>query len=81
MLEWQVDQLMMHSCCACRLLRLFACALNLDPDFFNDKFERPIVSLRPLHYSAQVSQPEAGIFGAGPTNFCSPIQREVLISY
>ncbi|CAD7697646.1 unnamed protein product [Ostreobium quekettii] len=50
---------------AMRLLRLFARALNLAPEFFDDKFTRPIVSLRPLHYSAQVSQPEAGTFGAG----------------
>lgn len=50
---------------AMRLLRLFALALQLRPDFFDDKFDKPITMLRPLHYSADKSRPENGVLGAG----------------
>ena len=50
-----------HSAClACtlRIVRLIALTLDLPPDFFDQDFTRPIVSLRPLHYSAVPSAPE-----------------------
>ena len=43
---------------AARLLSLIAMALNLPTDFFDMYFDTPMVSLRPLHYSAQVSVPD-----------------------
>ncbi len=33
-----------------RMLRLWARALELPPEWFDDKFNRPIATLRPLHY-------------------------------
>ena len=41
-----------------RLLPLIAKALNLPTDFFDMYFDKPMVSLRPLHYSPQVSDPD-----------------------
>ena len=41
-----------------RALRLMALALDLPPTWFLDRFERPILTLRPLHYSATLSKPE-----------------------
>ena len=41
-----------------RLLPLIAIALNLPTDFFDQYYEKPLMFLRPLHYSAQVSLPE-----------------------
>ena len=41
-----------------RLLPLIASALNLPTDFFDMYFDKPMASLRPLHYSAQVSDPD-----------------------
>ena len=35
-----------------RLHRAFACDLGLKPDFFDDKFDRPMATLRLLHYPA-----------------------------
>jgi isopenicillin N synthase-like dioxygenase len=40
-----------------RLNRLLALALGLAPDYFDDKFTTPLVSLRPLHYNESVSNP------------------------
>ncbi len=41
-----------------RLLPLIAIALQLPTDFFDMYFDKPMASLRPLHYSAQVSLPD-----------------------
>lgn len=48
-----------------RLLPLIAIALQLPTDFFDMYFDKPMASLRPLHYSAQVSLPDEGVYGAG----------------
>eukprot|EP00884_Botryococcus_braunii_P005263 jgi/Botrbrau1/14738/Bobra.0108s0082.1 len=48
-----------------RLNRLLAIALNLPPDYFDDKFTSPLVALRPLHYNASISNPTEGLFGCG----------------
>ena len=41
-----------------RALRLMALALDLPPNWFLDRFKRPILNMRPLHYSAALSKPE-----------------------
>jgi isopenicillin N synthase-like dioxygenase len=45
-----------------RLHRAFACDLGLKPYFFDDKFDRPMATLRLLHYPAppQCSEPRTG---------------------
>ena len=45
-----------------RLHRAFACDLGLEPGFFDDKFDRPMATLRLLHYPAppQGSEPRTG---------------------
>jgi isopenicillin N synthase-like dioxygenase len=45
-----------------RLHRSFACDLGLEPDFFDDKFDRPMATLRLLHYPAPAvgSKPRTG---------------------
>ena len=48
-----------------RIVRLLALALGLPADHFDPLFKPPIVSLRPLHYSATPSQPDTGVLGAG----------------
>eukprot|EP00879_Flechtneria_rotunda_P019606 GHRR01020600.1.p1 GENE.GHRR01020600.1~~GHRR01020600.1.p1 ORF type:complete len:269 (+),score=76.30 GHRR01020600.1:898-1704(+) len=48
-----------------KLLRLLALSLNLPAHFFEQYFTRPMLALRPLHYTAQVSAPSQGVFGAG----------------
>lgn len=48
-----------------RLLRLLALSLDLHPDYFAPMFDRPMIALRPLHYAAQKSDPDGGVFGAG----------------
>ncbi|KIZ06914.1 hypothetical protein MNEG_1040 [Monoraphidium neglectum] len=48
-----------------RLLRLLAISLDLEPGHFDPFFDPPMVFLRPLHYSAEVSRPGDGVFGAG----------------
>ncbi|GFR50656.1 hypothetical protein Agub_g12905, partial [Astrephomene gubernaculifera] len=50
---------------ALRLLPLLALSLGLPADYFAPFFQRPTVALRPLHYAAEVSEPGAGVFGAG----------------
>ena len=41
-----------------RLMRLLALTLNLPPGFFTDRFQQPLASLRPIHYSGRISQPD-----------------------
>ena len=48
-----------------RLLRLLALSLDLPAEHFTPMFTAPLVTLRPLHYAAEVSDPGAGVFGAG----------------
>jgi len=53
------------SCLARRLMPVFATALGLPPDFFDDKFDRPTALLRPLKYAAAASNPLEGVMAAG----------------
>ena len=47
-----------------RLLRLLAAALGLQDDYFADKFDDSIATLRPLHYSGCArARQRAGVFG------------------
>lgn len=48
-----------------KLLRLLALALKLPGDYFDPMFVKPMVALRPLHYSAEVSVPTDGVLGCG----------------
>ena len=41
-----------------RLLFLIAIALQLPTDFFLQFYDKPMLALRPLHYSPQVSLPD-----------------------
>lgn len=54
-----------------RLIKLIALALRLAPNFFDDKFDKPMTFLRPLHYTDEVSSTDDGIFAAGLTLHCS----------
>ena len=47
------------------LMRGFALALDLAPDFFADKIDRPCASLRLLHYPPQEGHVEARTMGCG----------------
>lgn len=38
-----------------RTLRLLALALELEPTWFLDRFQKPLLNFRPLHYNAQRS--------------------------
>jgi len=48
-----------------RMLRVLALSLGLPPAHFERHFTSPMVFLRPLHYDATRSDPDAGVFGAG----------------
>ena len=48
-----------------RLMRGFAIALELEPDFFADKIDRPLAQLRLLHYPPQSGHVEARTIGCG----------------
>lgn len=48
-----------------RLHRAFAADLGLPPDFFADKIDRPMSTLRLLHYPPQPADAAAGQIGAG----------------
>jgi len=58
-----------------RLVRLLALALRLPANHFHDSFHKPMAFLRPLHYNAEVSDPEQGHFAAGAALFSGPIQH------
>jgi isopenicillin N synthase-like dioxygenase len=47
------------------LHRAFALDLGLDPSFFDDKFRKPMATLRLLHYPPVEKQPDDGQLGAG----------------
>ena len=42
-----------------------ATALQLPEGFFDSYFTNPILTLRPIHYTAEQSDPSGGVFGAG----------------
>lgn len=48
-----------------RLMRGFAIALELEPDFFADKIDRPLAQLRLLHYPPQSGHIAAKTIGCG----------------
>ncbi|XRA96940.1 2-oxoglutarate-Fe(II) type oxidoreductase [Pycnococcus provasolii] len=48
-----------------RLMPVFAEALGLEKNFFDEHFRRPTALLRPLHYAASESSPGEGVFAAG----------------
>ena len=48
-----------------RLLQLLALAMELPANFFAPRFDHPVSNIRAVHYSADPSDPEAGIFGVG----------------
>lgn len=48
-----------------RLLVLLALGLQLPRNFFLDKYDKPIETLRLLRYAPEVSDPNEGKFGAG----------------
>ena len=41
-----------------RLMRMLALTLDLPRDWFVERFEKPLGSLRPIHYSGRISQPD-----------------------
>jgi hypothetical protein len=48
-----------------RTNRLLALALSLPPNYFLDKFDKAALTLRPIHYTAEGSDPNKGLFAAG----------------
>ena len=48
-----------------RVLDLMTAALDLPAGFFNEVFDNPILTLRPIHYTAEQSDIDGGTFGAG----------------
>jgi isopenicillin N synthase-like dioxygenase len=48
-----------------RLLRLLGLSLGLGPDYFQPHFTRPMIALRPLHYSGERSSEADGLYAAG----------------
>lgn len=54
-----------------RLLVLLALGLKLPRNFFLDKYEDPLETLRLLRYAPEVSNPGQGKFGAGKTSLTS----------
>jgi isopenicillin N synthase-like dioxygenase len=67
-----------------RLLPIFATALNMPPDFFDEAFQSPLYRLRMTHYPPQqnnVQQPVDGVgeFGIAPhvdTSFCTILAQD-----
>ena len=41
-----------------RLMRLLGMTLNLPAEFFTDRMDKHLGTLRPIHYSGRVSQPD-----------------------
>lgn len=48
-----------------RVMRIFALSLDLPPDFFADKIDRPVSALRMINYPDQASPPAPGQLRAG----------------
>jgi isopenicillin N synthase-like dioxygenase len=49
-----------------RLHRAFAIDLGLEPDFFADRIDRPLATLRLLHYPPHPGAFDGGLYGAAP---------------
>ena len=49
----------------CRVRGLLAEALDLPADWFEPRFQEPLMTLRPIHYTAEQSSPTDGVFGCG----------------
>lgn len=60
------------------LIRLLALALRLPGDFFEDKFRKPSIFLRPLHYTDDVSSEKDGLFAAGDVSILNLASRYLL---
>ena len=61
-----------------RLLPIFARALEMQPDFFNEAFVAPLYRLRMTHYPSQPNMP-ADEFGIAPhvdTTFCTILAQD-----
>jgi len=61
-----------------RLLPIFARALEMQPDFFNEAFVAPLYRLRMTHYPSQPNVP-ADEFGIAPhvdTTFCTSLAQD-----
>ena len=61
-----------------RMLPVFACALEMPPDFFDDAFVSPLYRLRMTHYPPQPDVP-ADEFGIAPhvdTTFCTILAQD-----
>ena len=50
---------------AFQVVQLLALALGLEKNYFDEKFDEPVATLRLLHYAQRLSDPEKGIFGCG----------------
>ena len=48
-----------------RVVRLIALAIGLPEDFFDASFTEPMAALRLLHYAAEKSEPDEGIYACG----------------
>ncbi|KAK9800874.1 hypothetical protein WJX73_003920 [Symbiochloris irregularis] len=48
-----------------RVLPLIAEALHLPREYFLERFTNPLMTLRPIHYTAEESKPDQGVLGAG----------------
>jgi isopenicillin N synthase-like dioxygenase len=48
-----------------RLLDGLANSLAIPPAYFRERFSAPMLFLRPLHYSSEISKPQEGLFAAG----------------
>lgn len=61
-----VETLRCDACCkCCRVLPLIAEALHLPHGYFVERFTNPLMTLRPIHYTAEESRPDQGVLGAG----------------
>jgi isopenicillin N synthase-like dioxygenase len=53
------------SAVAFRVVRLIALAIGLQENYFDDAFSEPLAVLRLLHYAAEKSRPDEGVFACG----------------
>lgn len=60
------------------MLDLINKALDLPEGYLHPYFEDPILTLRPIHYTAEVSDVQDGVFGAGmPLNCTTTTQYAI----
>ena len=65
---WKAVMMNYHQACSSlgqRLVRLLALTLSLPHDHFEPFFDRPMATLRLLHYDQTISDTAAGIFACG----------------